>query len=529
MRFVLILLMASVLSKSVAQSPIKGDSLKTYLVLAGEAGKTGDWVASAKYHYAAQRLAEATRDTQAMCLIQVGLAKMCASSEDEAGLKKAVSEGFIQCQLCRDSSNLAVVYTLNGILQYKLKALDASAEAFEKAAVIYDRLKDTIHAANVLAKVGNVREAQGRYLEALAFYQKYHAIVMAQPDTFFRMTANIYLGGSYLYLNRPKEALHQALEARNLAKSMGANYEYAVTLEYEASAYNLMGLFKQAYAAQKRYSTFYRDTLINAQRSEQIEALKTQYETAQKESQIALQAQALKQQRLTLWAVGAVLALVLVGGALLLRLTRQLRRRNTEKEFLIKEIHHRVKNNLQVLSSLLHLQSRQITDETALDAVREGQNRVDAMGLIHQKLYMGDNLASVNMAEYLPELGEGLLASFGFKDEQISLRYEVTDLHLDVDTAIPLGLIINELVSNSLKYAFPKGKTGAIEVALWRDDKGKLCLKVSDNGVGSNAAPDPKYSTAFGTKLVQMLSKKLGGAPQIAVGGWGYKTEIHFG
>lgn len=521
--------MVSLLGVSYAQSSDKSDSLKTYLALAAEAGKTSDWVASAKYHYAAQRLAEAKRDTQAMCIIQMGLAKMFASSEDEAGLKKAVSEGFVQCRLCRDSSNLAAIYTLNGVLQYKLKALDASAEAFEMAAAIYDRLKDTIHAANVLAKVGNVREAQGRYVEALASYQKYHAIVMAQPETFFKMTANIYLGGSYLYLKRPKEALHHALEARSMAKRIEANYEYGVTLEYEASAYELMGLFKQAYAAQKRYSNFYRDTLINAQRSEQIEALKTQYETAQKESQIALQAQTLKQQRLTLWAIGAVLALVLLGGALLLRLTQQLRRRNTEKEFLIKEIHHRVKNNLQVLSSLLHLQSRQITDETALDAVREGQNRVDAMGLIHQKLYMGDNLASVDMGEYLEGLGQGLLASFGFEERQVALRYTVADLHLDVDTAIPLGLIINELISNALKYAFPKGKTGAIEVALWRDERGKLCLKVSDNGVGSNAAPDPQYSTAFGTKLVQLLSKKLGGVPQITVGDWGYQTEIHFG
>jgi two-component sensor histidine kinase len=255
--------------------------------------------------------------------------------------------------------------------------------------------------------------------------------------------------------------------------------------------------------------------------------LQTKYETAQRDTKIALQSEQLKEERTRLWAVLAVLGIAIVGGALLFRLTRILRKRNEEKEFLIKEIHHRVKNNLQVLSSLLYLQSRHIKDNAALDAVREGQNRVEAIGLIHQKLYMGDNLSAVEMQDYLYNLGDTLLDAFGLDDDRVKINYQVEPLLLDVDTAIPLGLIINELVTNSLKYAFPADRHGTVDIALWKNGAGKLCLKVADDGVGKAGAPEPKNSTSFGTNLVNILSKKLKGTPQV-LAAEGYATLIEF-
>lgn len=267
------------------------------------------------------------------------------------------------------------------------------------------------------------------------------------------------------------------------------------------------------------------DSVTNAAKFKAVEDISTQYETAKKEVIIAEQHEAIRQGRIRFWLIAGILALALVGGGLLFQLTRQLRKRNEEKEFLIKEIHHRVKNNLQVLSSLLHLQSRHIKDEMALDAVREGQNRVEAMGLIHQKLYMGDKLAAVEMRDYLHNLGDTLLDSFGL-DERVNINYQLEPLHLDVDTAIPLGLIINELVTNSLKYAFPNDRQGTIEISLWKAS-GSLCLKVADDGVGKAGAPQLKGSTSFGTNLVEILSKKLKGVPE-AVAGEGYATLIKF-
>ncbi len=504
------------------------DSLAIYFAQGEEKVNAGDWVAAAANYYAAQRIAEAKQDVRALCQIQTGLAKMFASSENNDGLRQTIALGDAYCRACKDTSNLAKMLMMRGILSYKLGQLDTSAHCFNTSAGLYLSLRDTTRWANALSKVGNVREEQGKYREANGYYLRYYDIAMRQPGDFYRLTANIYLGGNYLYLNQPKDALRHTMEARRLARKGNANYEYSVTLQYEADAYDKMGLHDKAFAALKRYSSFYQDTLLNAERTQQIETLKTQYETAQKEAKIAVQQQELAQQRTILWAVASVLGIAILGGALLYRLTRQLRQRNAEKEFLIKEIHHRVKNNLQVLSSLLHLQSRQITDETALDAVREGQNRVDAMGLIHQKLYMGDNLAAVEMQDYLKNLGDTLLDSFGLDDGRVKIDCQVEPMHLDVDTAIPLGLIVNELVTNSLKYAFPNERAGTVEIALWKDGAGKLCLKVADDGAGKNAVLDAKNSTAFGTQLVQMLSKKLKGQLEVTAGEQGYATVIRF-
>jgi two-component sensor histidine kinase len=256
--------------------------------------------------------------------------------------------------------------------------------------------------------------------------------------------------------------------------------------------------------------------------------MKAKYEAEKKEAQIAFQKAQLEEQRLRFGVVIIGLVLALLIGALLFRLTRQLRKRNEEKEFLIKEIHHRVKNNLQILSSLLHLQSRQIKDDTALHAVREGQNRVDTMGLIHQKLYMGDNVAKVEMKDYLEQFGQNILDSFGIEDGRVQIEYALEPMYLDVDTAIPLGLIINELTTNSLKYAFPGDRSGVIKIALWKNEKNHLVLSVSDNGAGLTAITDPKNSSSFGTSLVQMLSKKLKGKPETTQSAAGYATTIVF-
>jgi two-component system, sensor histidine kinase PdtaS len=527
---ILFLLLALLCSWGIVRGQnAENDSLKIYLDKGTELVNKGEWVPAADMYYAASRLAQQKGDVKALCSIQSGLAKIAASTENNEGLKQVVLLAERYCTTCKDTSNLARVFMYKAILTYKTNQLDSAVLFFQKASDLYMQIKDTLRSINALAKVGNVLEEQGRYQEANNYYQLLYKEAMRRPDEFYQMTANIYLAGNYLYLEKPQDVLRYAQEVQRLAQKNDSKYEYSVALEYEAGAYNLMGQFEKAYLTQRRYSSYYKDTLVNAERTEQIETLKTKYETTQKENQIVIQAQELKQQRTTLWAVATGLFLVLVGGALLYRLTLQLRKRNAEKEFLIKEIHHRVKNNLQIISSLLSLQSKQIKDEIALDAVREGKSRVEAMGLIHQKLYMGDNLAVVNMKEYVHELADTLLDAFGLdNEERVRVVHKVEDFTLDVDHAIPLGLIINELVTNSLKYAFPDGRSGEVDISLWKDEKGGLNLQVSDNGVGLNGQSAPAKGTGFGTNLVHMLSKKLKGNLQVQTPGKGYATLIHF-
>jgi two-component sensor histidine kinase/PAS domain-containing protein len=179
-----------------------------------------------------------------------------------------------------------------------------------------------------------------------------------------------------------------------------------------------------------------------------------------------------------------------------------------EKEVLLKEIHHRVKNNLQVISSLLSLQTaNRDNDPTA--ALRESQDRIRSMALIHEKLYRSDDVASIDFREYVEGLTAGLFRSY-FPGPGVRIIVEVEDVSLDIDLAIPCGLIVNELVSNSLKYAFRDGRSGEVRIGLVREDR-KYTLTVSDDGPGLPPGVDFRDTPSLGLQLVNMLVGQLEG------------------
>ncbi|MBM4240264.1 MAG: PAS domain-containing protein, partial [Euryarchaeota archaeon] len=154
-----------------------------------------------------------------------------------------------------------------------------------------------------------------------------------------------------------------------------------------------------------------------------------------------------------------------------------------EKEILLKEIHHRVKNNLMIISSLLNLQSQYIEDEETLEVFKKSQTRAQSMALIHEKLYGSDDLKSINFSEYIQKLASDIFKTYLSDNSNIKLNLQVEDHDLDINTTIPLGLIVNELISNCIKYAFPDGKKGEINVEFLLRD-GTFVLEVGDNGVG---------------------------------------------
>jgi two-component sensor histidine kinase/CheY-like chemotaxis protein len=195
-----------------------------------------------------------------------------------------------------------------------------------------------------------------------------------------------------------------------------------------------------------------------------------------------------------------------------------------EKEVLLKEIQHRVKNNLQVIASLLNLQSGHVQDEQARQALKESQNRIRAMALVHQKLYQSPDVAKIGFAQYIRELATQLFRSFGVPPETVSLKVQSHDIFLGVDTAIPCALIINELVTNSLKHAFPEGRKGEICIDF-QSDQGQLALTVSDNGVG--LSPNAKFpnTQSLGWQLVSALTDQLDAQLELRNG---FGTTFHF-
>jgi len=181
-----------------------------------------------------------------------------------------------------------------------------------------------------------------------------------------------------------------------------------------------------------------------------------------------------------------------------------------EKEVLLKEIHHRVKNNLQTISSLLSLQTQVLDDPVVAELFRESQNRIQSMALVHEKLYQAGDLSSIDFGAYLASVISFLFQAYHADTSTIHLKQDVQNVLLPVTVAIPCGLMVNELISNSLKYAFPRGRTGLIEVSFRRQGE-KCLLQVADDGQGFPPDMDPFDTSTLGLKLVVTLVRQLKG------------------
>lgn len=187
------------------------------------------------------------------------------------------------------------------------------------------------------------------------------------------------------------------------------------------------------------------------------------------------------------------------------------RRAEKEKEVLLREVHHRVKNNMQVICSLLNLQSRDIEDKRAVEMLNESQDRIRSMALVHEKLYESKDLANIDFDEYIERLVQTLFRSYGVNREKIRLKLNIERVMLKIDKAIPCGLIVNELVLNSLKHAFADGDTGEIEVSLVLINENETELAVSDNGIGIPEELDFRSTASLGLKLVNILTDQIDG------------------
>jgi PAS domain S-box-containing protein len=181
-----------------------------------------------------------------------------------------------------------------------------------------------------------------------------------------------------------------------------------------------------------------------------------------------------------------------------------------EREVLLQEVHHRVKNNLQVISSLINMQLRKLPPSAAREALEECQARVLAIALIHEQLYQSNDYAQVQFAAYVRGLAAAVLRANGAASQPIDLVLAISEIPLPVDVAIPCGLVLVELVTNALKHAFRERQTGTVRVELVAEGP-RLCLRVEDDGVGFPAGLDPAHATSMGLRLVSMLCTQLRG------------------
>lgn len=322
-----------------------------------------------------------------------------------------------------------------------------------------------------------------------------------------------------------KESESLLLESLVLLKGENSNRQQDA-YKYLSEHYKAAGNYEEAYKYQADYISM-RDTLAGKDEVANMLKAQARYEVEKKDAQLLLEKKekelqvalvSKKNQQLVFLLVALALAVLLSFVYFLnYRSKKQhataLELKNNQIETLIRELHHRVKNNLQVVSGLLALQSGRLEDDKARQAMEEGRTRVDAMAMIHQKLYMDKDLAAVDIREYLENLSLSLASSFGYDRRHIETNVALPGQSLDIDTAIPIGLIVNELVTNAFKHAFKDTLAPKINVSLEKTKEGTMTLIVADNGGGVEATADT--SRSFGMKLVHTLVEQLNGTLQL--------------
>lgn len=392
----------------------------------------------------------------------------------------------------------------------------AQALDYYNQALALTRLHDPSlsNIADIINCRGNALKRLGRHAEAMEDYKicLENSEKANYPGGIFTAIAN--LGEINLLMGNYAAALPYQLKTIALQEESGDLGNLTENYGHASTIYEQLGDYKSALLFQKKARRM-RDSTASIQSDAAISELRTQYETEKKEATIAAQGDQIAQQRLVQWLGFGLLAMLLVflvfgyrSYRIRTRNNQLLAAKNAENELLLKEIHHRVKNNLEIVSSLLALQSAQIEDQGIKDAMQEGQNRVQSIGIVHQKLYQRDNLAAIEMKDYFLNLSESILDSFGAED-RITIECAMDQLDVDIDTAVPLGLIVNELLTNTLKYAFPDGRKGKVRIRLEKNPAGNLHLEVSDDGVGKSGLTK---GTGFGGQLVSLLTRQLSGS-----------------
>jgi two-component sensor histidine kinase len=375
--------------------------------------------------------------------------------------------------------------------------------------------------ANMYVCMGHYYRATGNYSEALKNYLSSESAYQSISHKLDLARLYSDIGSVYTSLQNYNAAKKYFNEAKGLYVGLDSKLSMGEYYKGKEKLDSATGNWQSAYQHYKEYITI-RDSTFNKETLQKLVGSQILFENEKKEAlakvlqekkDLVVLAEIKRQQNIRNAAFG-VLLLVLVFSAVVFRQRNKIAGEKKksdqlllDKELLLREIHHRVKNNLEIVSSLLALQSAQIDDAQTKDAMQESQNRVQSIGIVHQKLYQGTNLGAIEMKDYFINLSESILDSFG-AEKRVSIECAMDQLDVDIDTAVPLGLIVNELLTNTLKYAFPEGQTGKVQIKLHKQKDGVLQLEVSDNGVGKSGTT---HGTGFGGQLVSLLTQQLGG------------------
>ena len=416
-----------------------------------------------------------------------------------------------------DENGMAGSFNNIGNVHLKLKQYDSAMVNYFKSLEIKRRHRDEAAQGASMSNIGEVMVKTGRYDEAKEYFLQSLEIRMKFRDKVGEATTRGRLANVYLLKNDLDAAERELDRSKDLALDLGLLDELKTNHEIRVRLYEEKGDYKRAFETSQELLVV-KDSLLNQEKTKSLAEMQTRYESLKKEDRIALLEkegllQAVELEQRQIWIRSLVLAVILslIIGVLVYHNLRMVRKNKIHIELLLKELHHRVKNNLQILSSLLSLQSQQLTDDNAIKAVKSSESRINAMALIHRKLYTVDQNRTVDIKEYISELIQYLVYSYGYHEKNFKLDLEIKEINIDVDKAIPLGLILNELISNAFKHAYENQPNPRLVVNLEYPESRELNISIQDNG-GGMPSVDEKQRKTFGMKIVTTLIKELKGS-----------------
>jgi two-component sensor histidine kinase len=464
---------------------------------------------------------------------------------DELGHAKESSQWYRKSLEIRIKANVdqLYIYRTLGLLTRQMIKLQKSREALaymDSLVAIVPPGNKTIKAivaqyqANCYVALKRYPEAEKYFLAMAAYFRE------TSLNAEFVSIGNMDAGRFYLQRQQFKKA-HIYLDTA-LAKGIDDRLiDQRELFQMLFTADSALGSYSAAIKDLQQYQ-FINDSIYNERKSRQIEELTIQYETQKKEQNIRLlenekllqKTELTKEKNTIRWIVGATGLLIVIIG-LLVNYSRLKQRTNqelqvqqnqiekknlslqnlvAEKEWLVREIHHRVKNNFHMVMGLLRTQAAYLQSEEAIQAITESSQRIQAMSLVHQKLYQSENLSAINMADYIHELIDYLKDSFQ-TGHAIRFNLQIDPVKFTVSHCVPVGLILNEAVTNAIKHAFPGKKDGMIDISLKRLAEDHFLLTIKDNGVGLPATFDPANQTSMGMRLMRGLSDDLDATFQV--------------
>lgn len=484
----------------------------------------------------------------------------------------------------RGAIGLSKVYNNLGIIYRRTRQYEKAIDVYQRALKLSGGNQENEQTANLFINLANAFSSFNQYDSAKKYFKKVYDFSLDTDDNLFQYYASNGLGIIYFDNKDYNQARNYFTPAANDSKLTDLNlkitaYGYLGAIESLIGNYTAANQYftkGQQFVSEKelvdqtmgfylqlaehherqgdyRQSLFYQKAYarLNAQvLTNEVIDRTTEWEQRYQNQEKAREIAELKlaNQQAELFAIekskernafifsSAVLFIFLISIIIFYRSWKRtatiLKEKNTliqtsltEKELLMKEVHHRVKNNLQMITSLLNLQSHNITERTASETVLESKNRVHAMSLIHHNLYSQDSVTEINIRQYLLNLLDNLESSYQTDDKDIEVKFKAIDVVMDVDVAIPMGLIVNELVSNCFKHAFNDLSKGIITVRFQKNND-KYLLSVCDNGRG-NGGIDLMREGSLGMVLIRDLSKKLKAELRIETTN-GVSTELIF-